>query len=114
MYSISNAYVDLLLCYTLTRIKNDDDQKLVDLMIQHLTKHDQGEVMHLVSSSYINQGMKKGLKQGLTEGKHQATVTIAKNLLSQNIKAEIISTATGLSIKELRVLSGVTAQGTTK
>ena len=43
----------------------------------------------------------RGEARGKAEGKAEEKLEIAKNLLSQNIDINTISTATGLSVKEI-------------
>ena len=46
----------------------------------------------------------KGIAKGLTKGEINKAIEIAKNLLSQNIDIQIISSATGLSTDEIKKL----------
>lgn len=52
----------------------------------------------------LQQGLKEGLQQGIQQGLQEATLQIAKNLLSQGIHAEQISKATGLSVEQINEL----------
>ncbi|WPY01298.1 PD-(D/E)XK nuclease family transposase/recombinase family C-terminal domain protein [Candidatus Trichorickettsia mobilis] len=47
---------------------------------------------------------KIGRTEGREEGKAERNIEIAKSLLSQNIDINVISTATGLSIAEIKKL----------
>jgi predicted transposase/invertase (TIGR01784 family) len=49
----------------------------------------------------IVEAEEKGKAEGKAEGKVERDIEIAKNLLSQNIDINTISTATGLSVKEI-------------
>ena len=46
-------------------------------------------------------GIEIGKAEGKAKGKAERNIEIAKNLLSQNIDINTISTATGLSVKEI-------------
>ena len=46
----------------------------------------------------------KGKLEGKSEGKAEEKVEIAKSILAQNIDHQVISAATGLSIKEIKRL----------
>jgi len=54
----------------------------------------------------FDQGMKKGLQKGLekgkAEGEMEALVKVAKNMLKQGLSIQNISSATGLSAKEVK------------
>jgi predicted transposase/invertase (TIGR01784 family) len=48
----------------------------------------------------LKEGKEEGLKEGREKGEQEAKLSIARNLLAQNIDPEIIASGTGLS-KEL-------------
>jgi predicted transposase/invertase (TIGR01784 family) len=52
----------------------------------------------------IEEGLEKGKVEGLAKGKTEERITIARNLLAQNIDINIISSVTGLSVKEIEKL----------
>ena len=49
-------------------------------------------------------GKAEGVELGMEQGKTKEKIKIAKNLLSQNIDIQIISSATGLSTDEIKKL----------
>ena len=50
------------------------------------------------------EGIKEGLKEGLKEGIKTGKIEVAKKLLDQCVEIEIISSATGLTIEEIKNL----------
>lgn len=49
----------------------------------------------------LNQGISKGINQGINQGIMEGVHKTAKNLLADGVDPEIVSRATGLSLKEL-------------
>ena len=49
----------------------------------------------------LSKGLKQGLEQGLEQGINQEKISIARNLLKQNVDINVISKSTGLSIEEI-------------
>jgi predicted transposase/invertase (TIGR01784 family) len=47
------------------------------------------------------EGLEEGIEKGKAKGQAEERITIARNLLSQNIDINIISSVTGLSVKEI-------------
>ena len=45
----------------------------------------------------IHAGIEQGMHQGKLEGEHEAKITVAKNLLLEGIKVEVVKSATGLA-----------------
>lgn len=56
------------------------------------------------SDYQYDKGKDAGKAEGIEQGKSQRNLEIAKNLLSQNINLQTISSATGLSIDEIKKL----------
>ena len=52
----------------------------------------------------IEIGMKQGIKEGIEVGKEEEKLSIAKNLLKDNVSIDIISSSTGLSIETIKNL----------
>lgn len=55
-------------------------------------------------SEGIKQGIKEGIEQGIEQGIEKTKIEIAKNLLLQNVKLEVIEKSTGLSKEEIKKL----------
>lgn len=51
-----------------------------------------------------SEGIKQGIKEGIEQGIEKTKIEIAKNLLSQNVKLEVIEKSTGLSKEEIKKL----------
>ena len=58
----------------------------------------------MIEASTIKKAEEKAEARGEAKGKAERNIEIAKNLLSQNIHINTISTATGLSIAEIEKL----------
>ncbi len=52
----------------------------------------------------IKQGISQGIKQGKKQGISQGILSVAKNMLKDNVKIEDIKKFTGLSKKEIQDL----------
>ena len=57
-----------------------------------------------VTNTLISNAKKDGETIGLKKGERNKTIEIAKSLIKQNIDVNIISSATGLSIEEIKKL----------
>ena len=58
----------------------------------------------LKERDYIVSAEEKGIEIGKAEGKAEEKIEIAKNLLSQNIDINTISTVTGLPVEKINAL----------
>ena len=52
----------------------------------------------------IKEGIEQGIKEGIEQGIEKTKIEIAKNLLLQNVKLEVIEKSTGLSKEEIKKL----------
>lgn len=97
----------------------DDDNKIIIEELRRLRmnsefidEYDYETVQMKLMNSNRNEGYNEGLEvgisrginQGIVQGIGQEKITIAKNLLKEGIKLDIISNATKLSIDELKNL----------
>ncbi len=88
-----------------------------DEYIEYMSaEEDNRKIENSIRDEYIGKGIEKGHKEGLIEGRKkghkegriegqkEASISIAKSLLKNNIDINIISESTGLSIKEIESL----------
>ncbi len=96
----------------LRRIAKDEKEALKVLdELERLAINDElgavydNEIMQKKMISFAhNDGVEEGLKEGLKQGRKEAEITIAKNLLKDDLPIEMVSKNTGLSIEELKKL----------
>jgi predicted transposase/invertase (TIGR01784 family) len=50
----------------------------------------------------FDEGMQKGIEKGETQGERKALVRVSQNMLKQGLSIQNISSATGLSAKEVK------------
>ena len=62
------------------------------------------EVERVVLLDKMEQAMEKGLEQGIEQGIEQRNISIAKNMISENLDIELISKITGLTLDQIKKL----------
>ncbi|MGG2345146.1 transposase, partial (plasmid) [Rickettsia amblyommatis] len=67
-------------------------------------KADGEGLMRTIADKYIDEGIAQGMQIGKNEGKHERTMEVAKNMLSNNYSIPEVSRITGLSISEINNL----------
>jgi len=113
--SLGQTFNFNIVCYVLTLINKSDIIKLKEVLNKHISKGEQ--IMSNVAQEYIDQGraeginigidkginigIDKGINIGIDKGKRE----IAKNLLQLGLRQEDVSKATGLTQKEIELLS---------
>ncbi|HJD63506.1 MAG TPA: Rpn family recombination-promoting nuclease/putative transposase [Rickettsia endosymbiont of Sericostoma sp.] len=122
--TIGYNYLELLLCYTLTRINQSDRVELEKLLISKLNQETGTKLMGSLAQHWKEEGVLEGLQigedkgirigkekgiqigkeKGIQIGKAEERKTVAKNLLKAGVSVDIISVSTGLSKKEIEEL----------
>jgi predicted transposase/invertase (TIGR01784 family) len=110
--SIGYDYIQMILYYTLTAIDQSDKIELEKMLITTLNKEKGAELMTSLAMAWkeegieigIQDGIKIGEKRGEARGKNNKAIEIAKNLLSQKVDINTVSTATGLSLNDIQKL----------
>ena len=70
----------------------------------NLRKQEEMDTERYFTNKGIEEGISKGKAEGKTEGAKEKSVEIAKNMLDENISAELISKLTGITKEELENL----------
>ena len=105
-------YIKWLLWYSDTKVSEDKQVELAQIIAKHLNKADQEGLMRTIADKYIDEGIaqgmqigrNEGMQIGRNEGKYERNIEVAKNLLAQNIDIKTISVATGLTVDEINKL----------
>ncbi len=93
-------YLRSFLWYTDTKLLEDQQPKLEQVLFKHLSEEEKGNIMRTIAQKYIEEGEFRGMKIGRKEGKYE----VAKNMFSNNYSIPEISRITGLSIQEINNL----------
>lgn len=67
--------------------------------------HDEASLVDSAMAEDERRGIEAGFQKGIEQGKHQALLDMAHNMLSLGLDIEIIAKATGLSPEDIRSLS---------
>lgn len=67
--------------------------------------HDEASLVDSAMAEGERRGIEAGFQKGIEQGKHQALLDMAHNMLSLGLDIEIIAKATGLSPEDIRSLS---------
>jgi predicted transposase/invertase (TIGR01784 family) len=106
--TIGYNYLELLLCYTLTRINQSDRVELEKLLISKLNQETGTKLMGSLAQHWKEEGVLEGLQigkaKGIQIGKAEERTTVVKNLFKAGVSVDIISASTGLSKKEIEEL----------
>ncbi|AFC72969.1 transposase (plasmid) [Rickettsia rhipicephali str. 3-7-female6-CWPP] len=97
-------YIKWLLWYSDAKVDADKQAELAKIIAKHLNKADGEGLMRTIADKYIDEGIAQGMQIGKNEGKHERTMEVAKNMLSNNYSIPEISRITGLSISEINNL----------
>ena len=82
-------------------IEYSKDQELVKVLDYEKMRD---ELEEIAVSNALEQGIEQGIEKGINQGSTDKAVTIAKNMLNMNLDINIISKATGLTVKQIREL----------
>ncbi|AFB32167.1 transposase (plasmid) [Rickettsia massiliae str. AZT80] len=97
-------YIKWLLWYSDAKVDADKQAELAKIIAKHLNKADGEGLMRTIADKYIDEGIAQGMQIGKNEGKHERTMEVAKNMLSNNYSIPEVSRITGLSISEINNL----------
>lgn len=97
-------YIKWLLWYSDAKVDEDKQAELAKIIAKHLNKADGEGLMRTIADKYIDEGIAQGMQIGKNEGKHERTMEVAKNMLSNNYSIPEVSRITGLSISEINQL----------
>jgi len=98
--SIGYEYIEMVLFYTLTKIKQDDKIKLEQLLISELNQETGESLMVSLARHWEEEGIQKGIEQGIEKGIEKTI----NNMLKQNLDLKLISQVTGYSIEQITKL----------
>jgi len=99
-FNIGYNYIELILCYTLTKIEQNDKIKLENILKSRLNPEIGEEFM----GSLAHHWMQEGIEQGREQGKEQGILFIAKKMLKDKEPIEKIVKYTGLHKKDIEKL----------
>lgn len=103
-------YLRLFICYTDAKVPMDSKQALNELIKNNLPKEDGEKVVYTIADSYVAEGFHKGVKAAkevwIQEGMRESTKQIAINMIKSNLDFKLISSVTGISVKDLQKLEG--------
>ncbi len=101
-------YIRSFLWYTDTKLPEDRQSALEQLLAKYLSEEEKGNIMRTVAQKYIEEGTQYGIQigeaRGEARGEKKKAMVVAKNLLKASVSVDIISTSTGLSKKEIEEL----------
>lgn len=89
-------YLRSFLWYTDTKLPENKQSDLEQIITKHLSEEDKDTLMRTVAQKYINEGREEGIEIGEAKGKTEEKIEIAKNLLKLAVPTNAISQATGL------------------
>ena len=102
--NIGYEYIETVLFYTLTKIREDDKIKLEQLLISELNQEIGEKLMVSLARHWEEEGIEKGKVIGIQEGIEKGIEKTAINMLKQNLDIKLISQITGYSIEEITKL----------
>lgn len=106
--TIGYNYIEMMLCYTLTKIEQSDKIKLEQLLTSKLNQEIGKKLMGSLAQHWEQIGEIRGIQIGETRGiqigKAEQNIEVAKNMFSNNYSIPEISRITGLSIQEINNL----------
>jgi len=105
-------YLEMLLCYTLTKIEQNDKIKLEKMLTSVLDKETGEKIMGSLAHHWQQQGKELGILEGIQIGKTEGIqigeakgkIEIAKKMLAQGCDISLIATVTGLDVSYIRSL----------
>ncbi|BFD46114.1 MAG: hypothetical protein DMENIID0002_07600 [Rickettsia endosymbiont of Sergentomyia squamirostris] len=101
-------YLRSFLWYTDTKLLEDQQPKLEQVLSKHLSEEEKGNIMRTIAQKYIEEGEFRGIQigeaRGMKIGRKEEKYEVAKNMFSNNYSIPEISRITGLSIQEINNL----------
>ena len=89
------VYIKQLLLYTDSKVPEDKQQELSNLIIEHLS--DGENLMRTIAQKYIDEGIEKGKAEGIQEGVIKTIV----NMLKKKADIHFISEVTGYTTQQI-------------
>ena len=102
--NIGINYIELILCYTLTKISQNDIIGIEKILKSHLNPEVEEEILVRIARSWELKGIEKGREEGRQEGRRKEKIIIAKNLIKAGLKTDLIIASTGLKKEEIEKL----------
>ena len=113
--NIGIDYIELILCYTLTKIKQSDIIEVEEILKSKLNPKlgdKMGSIVGSIAHHWEQQGIEKGIEQGIKQGierertsmankMQEEKITMAKEMLKQGLPLESVITITKLSKTDL-------------
>ncbi|ASX28157.1 transposase [Rickettsia sp. MEAM1 (Bemisia tabaci)] len=96
-------HIELILYYTLTRIKQDDIIEVEKLLKSKLNPKKRENIMKSIAHHWIQQGREEE-KAIMVEKMQEEKIAIARNLIKAGLKIDLIATSTGLNEDEIKKL----------
>ncbi|KJV81082.1 putative permease [Rickettsia hoogstraalii str. RCCE3] len=103
--NIGINYIELILCYTLTKISQNDIIGIEKILKSHLNPEVEEEIMVSIARSWELKGIEKGRKEGRQEGINIGEMKLAemaKRMLRKNKPLDEIVEFTGFTKKALK------------
>ncbi|WP_375319098.1 Rpn family recombination-promoting nuclease/putative transposase [Candidatus Tisiphia endosymbiont of Oplodontha viridula] len=105
-------YLRSFLWYTDTKLLEDQQPKLEQVLAKHLSEEEKGNIMRTIAQKYIEEGEFRGIQigeargeaRGMKIGRKEEKYEVAKNMFFNNYSIPEISRITGLSIQEINNL----------
>lgn len=117
---IGIEHIELILCYTLTRIKQDDIIEVEKLLKSKLNPKKRENVMKSIAHHWMQQGKEEAeakaeavklvnikmqeKKAIMVKKMQEEKIAIARNLIKAGLKIDLIATSTGLNEDEIKKL----------
>ena len=94
--NIGIDYIELILCSTLTKIKQSDIMGVENILKSKLNSKKREKIMGSIVDHW--------LQEGREEGRRKEKIIIAKNLIKAGLKTDLIIASTGLKKEEIEKL----------
>ena len=105
--NIGINYIELILCYTLTKISQNDIIGIAKILKSHLNPEVEEEIMVSIARSWELKGIEKGREEGRQEGINIGEMKLAemvKKMLRKNKPLDEIIEFTGFTKKKIEEL----------
>ena len=94
-------YIELILCYTLTKIKQSDIIEVEKILQSKLNPKKRERIMGSIAHHWLQEGRKEGIERGKERGKEEEKILIVKEMKKERIPFETIMKITKLSKEEV-------------
>ena len=95
------VHTKLILWYTDSKVPEEKQQLLEQLIVDNLPKEDTGDIMRTIADSYREEGFDKGILKGQEDGASSKALEIAHRMLQEDTEIKFISSVTGLSTEDI-------------